>query len=56
MDRKACLVPEMVIKCMVARGDKRQPRQVVITGDSDLDLKTLQKSTEDKKIDLVALK
>jgi Cys-tRNA(Pro)/Cys-tRNA(Cys) deacylase len=53
---KLGLPPEQVFKTLVARGDKHGVCLAVVPGNCELNLKTLARTTGDKKIDTVPLK
>ena len=54
--QKIGMSPEQVFKTLVARGDKHGVCLAVVPGNCELDLKSLAKTTGDKKIETVLLK
>ena len=50
------LPADQVFKTLVVRGDRRGVALAVVPGDAELDLKALARLSEDRKIELVALK
>jgi Cys-tRNA(Pro)/Cys-tRNA(Cys) deacylase len=53
---KIGMPPEQVFKTLIARGDRSGPCFAVIPGNSELDLKALAAISNNRKIELVALK
>jgi Cys-tRNA(Pro)/Cys-tRNA(Cys) deacylase len=54
--RKIGFPPEQVFKTLVARGDRTGVLLAVVPGDAELDLKALARVSDDRKIEMVALR
>jgi Cys-tRNA(Pro)/Cys-tRNA(Cys) deacylase len=54
--RSIGLPPEQVFKTLVVRGDRSGPLLAVVPGDDELDLKSLARLSNDRKVEMVPLK